>query len=63
MSYTWKVDGVKVGTNAATLTYTFAEAGTYDVDCTITVTDLTMDGKQVDTLDATTCVVTVSAAP
>ena len=63
VSYTWKVNGAVVGGNSATLNYTFATAGSYTVDCVITVTDNTVDGTQVATLNATQCTVTVSAAP
>ena len=44
-------------------TYTFATAGSYTVDCTVTATDTTVDGTQTATKNATQCTVTVSAAP
>ena len=61
VTYTWTVDG-KVVPNATATTYTtqWAEAGPHTVKCTVTYTNLTVDGTQVASTASTVCNVTVT---
>ena len=63
VSYAWTVNGTPVGSNSNTLSYTYAAAGNYTVGCTVTVTDLTVDGTTTASQAAASLSVNVTAAP